>query len=90
MAFGIKQVNHPTPQRIALLFDILASACGIISAWMATASFISHTVSDAVGSALSGLVIPLLLLFKRFYGVDIKAGITEVPIEDVKVMIDKK
>lgn len=87
--FGIRQTSNPTPQRIALLFDLLASACGIISGFVTTAAFVSHTVSDIISSILTALVIPLLLLFKRFFGVQVDEG-TTVPIEDVKVIEEKK
>jgi len=82
--FGIRQMNHPTPQRIAILFDLLASACGIIAAWVTTAAFISHNLSDILSSVLTGLGVPLLLLFKRFYGMDLPSG--AVNKEDIKVM----
>jgi hypothetical protein len=86
MPFGLRQTNKPTPQRIALLFDLLAAACGIISGFVTTAAFISHGVSDVVSSLLTALVIPLLLLFKRFFSVDVDISKTTVPIADVKVM----
>lgn len=87
--FGIKQVNHPTPQRIALLFDLLASAAGIISGFVTSAAFISHNVSDILSSILTALIIPLLLLFKRFFGADIPAKETEVPLSQVTEIKEK-
>lgn len=90
MAFGIRETNKPTPQRIALLFDLLAAACGIVSGFVTTAAFISHTVSDVISSLLTALIIPLLLLFKRFFSVDVDDSKKTVPISDVKVMEEPK
>lgn len=87
--FGLAQMKHPTPNRMAILFDLLASACGIISGFITSAAFISHSVSDVISSILTALIIPLLLLFKRFFGVEIEKTVTEIPIENVAVMEDK-
>ncbi len=86
--FGSQQLRNPTPHHISMLFDFLAGACGIISGFVTTAAFISHNVSDVVSSILTALVIPMLLLSKRFFGVETPAG--PIPKEDVIEMDTKK
>ena len=79
--FGFKQFSRPTPHKMSIAIDFLVGFLSILNAWMTTASFISHHISDIVGSAVTGLLIPLLLLFKRMFGTD--TDMSKVPIEEV-------
>lgn len=79
--FGSKQLKNPTPHNVSMLFDFLAGACGIIAGFVTTAAFIGHTVSDVISSVLTALVIPLLLLAKRFFGVPQQDE--QIPVENV-------
>lgn len=89
MKFGLGQTGNPTPQRIAILFDVLASICGIVAGFVTTSAFISHNVSDIISSVLTALIIPILMVLKRFFGADID-NTKSVPIADVKVIDDTK
>lgn len=71
MPFGIKQLSNPTPHKVGLLCDFLAAIFGIIAAYLTSASFVSHSVSDVLSSILTGLMIPIILVVKRFFGVEI-------------------
>ena len=68
--FGTEQLGNPTPHRVSMLFDFLAGACGIIAGFLATAAFIPNSVSNVLSSVITALIIPLLLLAKRFFGVE--------------------
>jgi hypothetical protein len=81
MKFGPNQVNHPTPHGLSIWFDAMAGFLGIVNAWLLTAAYISHNVSDVVGSILSGLLIPSLLFFKRFFGSETSQ--TNIPVSKV-------
>ena len=70
MAFGLKQINNPTPRSKSILFDVIVASLSVINAWMTTAAYISHEVSDIIGSIITGLLIPMLLVFKRFFVCD--------------------
>jgi hypothetical protein len=85
--FGANQVNNPTPQRASIWLDAGAGFAGIVAAWLMTASYIPYAVSDIIGSVLTGLVIPSLLFFKRFFGDDTKQK--NVSIDDVTEIKDK-
>lgn len=88
MKFGLGQTGNPTPQKIAILFDVLASICGIVAGFVTTSAFISHNISDIISSILTALVIPILMVLKRFFGVDVSGQ--SVPVADVKVIDEKK
>lgn len=79
--FGSKQLRNPTPHKIGILMDFLSGVLSVVSAFFTTASFIDHDVSDIVTGIVSGLLIPILLLAKRFFGVPQTED--EVPVEDV-------
>ncbi len=78
--FGSRQLKNPTPHNVSMLLDFIAGVLGIISGYVTTAAFISRDVSDVISSVISALLIPLILLAKRFFGV------TEAPDE---VSVDK-
>lgn len=82
--FGSRQLKNPTPHNVSMLFDFMAGALGIIGGFVTTAAFISHNVSDVVSSVISALLIPLLLLGKRFFGVT--TAPEAVPSEQVTEM----
>ena len=84
MKFGFNQTNKPTPQKINLMFDLIVGVCGVIAGFATSASFVTHDVADVVSSLLTALVIPILLLFKRFFGAEVDG--TKIPIGDVKVV----
>lgn len=79
--FNFQQFNKPTPHKISVLIDFLVGFISILNAWMTTASFISHHISDIVGSIVTGLLIPLALLAKRMFGTDV--DVSKVAIEEV-------
>lgn len=81
MGFGRRHMNNPTPHSIANLFDMLAGFLSIVNAWMITAPYISHSISDIAGSIISGLTIPSLLYFKRWFGKAIDS--TTVSVDNV-------
>jgi len=85
--FGTKQLNNPTPHNVSMLFDFMAGALGIIGGFVTTAAFISHDVSDVISSVISALLIPLLLLAKRFFGVTTPPE--DVPVDQVSEMETK-
>lgn len=66
--FGPKQVNNPTPQKVSLIIDFSVGALSIMCAFFTSASYVSHMFSDIFGSVSTGLLIPLALLAKRFFG----------------------
>ncbi len=88
MKFGFDQTTKPTPQKINLLFDLIVGISGVVAGFVTTAAFISHGVSDVISSLLTALIIPVLLLFKRFFGAEVDAR--RVPIGDVKVIEEHK
>ncbi len=85
--FGTQQLKNPTPHNVSMLFDFLAGVCGIVAAFVTTASFIPHNVSDPISSIMTALFIPLLLLAKRFFGVSPHKD--EIPAENVNEMETK-
>ncbi len=85
--FGSHQLKNPTPHNVSMLFDFLAGALGIIGGFITTAAFISHSVSDVLSSVISALLIPLLLLGKRFFGVT--SAPEEIPSSQVTEMDTK-
>jgi len=86
--FGFNQYNKPTPHKVSVIIDFIVGFLSILTAWMTTAAFISHKVSDIVGSAVTGLIIPLLLLAKRMFGSD--TNVTTVPVADVSEIKEDK
>lgn len=82
--FGTSQFGKPTPAGVSTLLDFIASMLGIINAWLLTASYISHNFSDIAGSIITGLLIPVTLNLKRFFGVNTTQ--TDIPIEQVGEM----
>lgn len=81
MKFGPNQISRPTPHGLSVWFDACVGFLGIVNAWMLTAAYISHNFSDIAGSIISGLVIPSLLFFKRFFGSEVNQ--TSVSIDKV-------
>lgn len=79
--FGINQMGNPTPHNLSVWFDVAAGFLGIVNGWLLTAAYVSHNVSDILGSIISGLLIPSLLFFKRFFGSEVTQK--RVDIEDV-------
>lgn len=82
--FGFKQFNRPTPHRLSIAIDFFVGFLSILNAWMTTASFVSHHISDMVGSIVTGLLIPLCLLGKRMFGTDTEASIPATEVSEVK------
>ncbi len=85
MKFGLGQTRKPTPARMNLLFDLLVGVCGVITGFISSASFISYELSDILTPIITALIIPLLLLFKRFFGAEI-SGTEVVSVQDATVL----
>lgn len=86
MGFGRKHMNNPTPHSIANLFDMLAGFFGILNTFLVSASFIPSNVSDPISCVLTGLAIPALLYFKRWFGKQVNE--TNVDAGDVMEIKD--
>jgi hypothetical protein len=84
MKFGFDQTSKPTPQKINLLFDLIVGVCGVLAGFATSAPFITHPVADVISSLTTALIIPILLLCKRFFGAEVQGS--KVPIGDVKVV----
>jgi tetrahydromethanopterin S-methyltransferase subunit E len=88
MKFGFDQTTKPTPQKINLLFDLIVGVCGVLAGFATSATFIAHSVADVISSMMTALIIPILLLCKRFFGAEVDT--MNVPVGDVKVIEEHK
>lgn len=87
MKFGAKMVNNPTPRSISKLFDGMAAMCGIVASFLQMAEFVPSAISDPVSITLTGLVIPMLLYFKKWFGEEVTTDY--VKTEDVSEIKDQ-
>jgi len=85
-SFGKKQLNNPTPSGISAIIDISSAICGVLVAWVSTASFIPNEVGNIITSIL-GLMIGITLAIKPFFG--IKTTSKMVNIKNVSSMDDE-
>jgi hypothetical protein len=92
MKFGLDQRNKPTPAKINLWVDLIVGIFGVFAGFTTNAHFISHSVADVSGSVITALIIPVLLLFKRFFGYDVNAAessdTTKLP--EMKIVTEEK
>lgn len=86
MAFGFKHIDKPSPHSKALLWDCIAAIAGIVAGFMVTAAFVPKEVSDVVSPILTSLFIPICMVIKRMYSVDVPQK--QVPIEQVTEIKD--
>jgi len=87
MAFGLKQWKNPTPKHIVLIFDTAAGICMLLVTGVNSAPFLNAEQASTFSWFL-GLAAPILMRFKKLFGVETEE--TDVPIEDVSVMEEKK
>lgn len=89
ISFGRRQIGRPTPASFEFWAKIWIGVTGLFFAWIPTNNIIPHGVQDIitpVGNLINSIVIFLL----PFFGVSVQEGTTKIPIEDVKVMEEKK
>lgn len=85
--FGIGQTGNPTPQRAAVIIDMIAGISGILISWVTTASFIPSSVSNVIASLL-GLILAVALFIKKYFGTNVK--LKDVEPEDItEIKTDK-
>lgn len=68
--FGKAQRSNPTPASVSNRIDFTCGALGLISMWLTTAQYIPTMFSDIFSSISTGLIIPILLLTKKYWGVE--------------------
>lgn len=85
--FGPKQVNNPTPNSKAKLFDLLAAVCGITAGFLVSAKFVPTYISDIISPILTAFCIPLFLYLKSWYGMQIE-GNKKIDESEVAVIKD--
>jgi hypothetical protein len=92
MKFGFDQRNKPTPAKINLWVDFIVGICGVLAGFTTNAHFISHSVADVSGSVITALIIPVLLLFKRFFGNDGNAAESTdtAKLPEMKIVTEEK
>ncbi len=84
MAFGIKQLQNPTPTHINRGVRIITVIIATFIAWMNTSVLIDKPAQEVINS-VAGLILGLINGLSPLFGVDIQSG-EEVPVSAVSSM----